>query len=162
RYVTLCGACRGEAMERRPLEKEPEAEPSLPRHRRATPTPASTIPSGQGAHAPEAMSDAAAGGHREHSPWTGAGLAMNVPQRMRDVPKPYGLALALASLALFLRGQLPLREGTGVYQLPLAAVVLSAWYGGRGPGLFAVLICATGILYWIIPPTDSFELPSDY
>jgi K+-sensing histidine kinase KdpD len=79
-----------------------------------------------------------------------------------NVLKRYGLALASASLALLLRSQLPLREGTGVYQLPIAAVVLSAWYGGRGPGLFASLICATGILYWIIPPADSFELPSDY
>src|SRR4029453_9038258 len=76
--------------------------------------------------------------------------------------KRYGLALALASLALFLRGQLPLREGTAIYQLPIAAVVLSAWYGGRGPGWFASLICATGILFWFIPPADSFELSSDY
>jgi len=87
---------------------------------------------------------------------------MHLPARTRDVLKRYGLALALASLALFLRSQLPLREGTAVYQLPIAAVVLSAWYGGRGPGLFASLICATGILYWIIPPSDSFELPSEY
>jgi PAS domain-containing protein len=70
--------------------------------------------------------------------------------------------LALASLALVLRRHLPLPEGTAIYQLPLAAVVLSAWYGGRGPGLFTVLICATGILYWIIPPADTFELSPDY
>jgi K+-sensing histidine kinase KdpD len=87
---------------------------------------------------------------------------MHLPARMRDVLKRYGLALALASLTLFLRSQLPLREGTAVYQLPIAAVVLSAWYGGRGPGLFASLMCAAGLLYWIIPPSDSFELPSDY
>jgi C4-dicarboxylate-specific signal transduction histidine kinase len=87
---------------------------------------------------------------------------MHLPARMRDVLKRYGLALALASLTLFLRGQLPLREGTAIYQLPIAAVVLSAWYGGRGPGLFTSLICATGTLYWIIPPSGSFELPSDY
>ena len=41
-------------------------------------------------------------------------------------------------------------------------MVLSAWYGGRGPGLFASLICVTGILYWFIPPVDSFELSPDY
>jgi PAS domain S-box-containing protein len=99
---------------------------------------------------------------REHSSWTGAGLAMNLPPERRDLLKRYGIALALASLALLLRGQLPLREGTAIYQLPMAAVVLSAWYGGRGPGLFASLICATGILLWIIPPAHSFELSSDY
>ena len=87
---------------------------------------------------------------------------MNLPPKVRDLLKRYGLALALASLALFLRGQLPLPEGTAIYQLPLAAVVLSAWYGGRGPGLFASLICATGILYWFIPPVNSFELSPDH
>ena len=147
-------------MERKRLEKEPEAGP-LPRLS-ATSIPASTNSPAQGAHAPEAMLDLAAGHDREHSSWIGASLAMKLPAKTRDLLKRYGLALALSSLVLFLRGHLPLREGTGVYQLPLAAVVLSAWYGGRGPGLFAVLICATGILYWIIPPTDSFELPSDY
>ena len=56
----------------------------------------------------------------------------------------------------------PVPEGTAVYQLPIAAVVLSAWFGGRGPGLFASLICATGILYRFVPPADTFELPPDY
>jgi PAS domain S-box-containing protein len=101
-------------------------------------------------------------GDRERSSSAGAGLATNLSPQLRDLLKRYGLALALASLALVLRGQLPLPEGTAIYQLPLAAVVLSAWYGGRGPGLFAVLICATGILYWIIPPADTFELSPDY
>ena len=41
-------------------------------------------------------------------------------------------------------------------------MVLSAWYGGRGPGLFALLICATGNLYFFIPPVHSFELQPDY
>src|SRR4029453_10890112 len=33
---------------------------------------------------------------------------------------------------------------------------------GRGPGLFASLICATGVLYWLIPPGNSFELSADF
>ena len=76
--------------------------------------------------------------------------------------KRYGVALALASLALLIRGALPVPEGTTIYQLPIVAVVLSAWYGGRGPGLFASLICAATILYRFIPPANSFELSSDY
>ena len=87
---------------------------------------------------------------------------MHLPARMRDVLKRYGLALALASLALLIRAALPVPEGTTIYQLPLVAVVLSAWFGGRGPGLFASLICAATILYRFIPPADSFELSSDY
>ena len=54
-----------------------------------------------------------------------------------DPLKRYGLALACAVLALLIRGALPVPEGTTVYQLPLAAVVLSAWLGGRGPGICA-------------------------
>ncbi|HWE23445.1 MAG TPA: DUF4118 domain-containing protein [Myxococcales bacterium] len=76
--------------------------------------------------------------------------------------KRYGLALAWAAAALLIRGAMPVPPGTTIYQLPLAAVVVSAWYGGRGPGLFALAICTTGILYWFIPPVDSFALPSEY
>ena len=149
-------------MERKRLDKEPEAETPLPHLHRASSMPASTSPPAQGPHAREGISDPSPRRDREHSAWTGADLAMHLPARMRDVLKRYGLALALASLALFLRSQLPLREGTAVYQLPIAAVVLSAWYGGRGPGLFASLICATVILYRFVPPSDTFELPPDY
>jgi PAS domain S-box-containing protein len=90
------------------------------------------------------------------------GLSLNLPQEGRDLFKRYGLALVLAGAALLVRRWLPVREGTTIYQLPLVAVVLAGWYGGRGPGLFASLICWTGVLYWIIPPTDSFELTSEY
>ena len=80
------------------------------------------------------------------------GLAMKLPLKTQDLLKRYGLALALASLALFLRGELPFEEGTSIYQLPLAAVILSAWYGGRGPGLLASLICITGVRTCSSPP----------
>jgi PAS domain S-box-containing protein len=149
-------------MERKRLGKQPEAETPLPHLPRATWMPASTSPPAQGPHALEGISDPSQRRDSEHSSWTGAGLAMRLPATMRDVLKRYGLALALASLTLFLRSQLPLPVGTAVYQLPIAAVVLSAWCGGRGPGLFASLICATGTLYWFIPPLNSFEVSSDY
>jgi PAS domain S-box-containing protein len=87
---------------------------------------------------------------------------MKSQRKMRDLLVRYGLALAFASTALLLRRALPVKEGTTVYQLPLAAVVLSGWFGGRGPGLFTLAICVTGILYWLIPPVDSFDLPADY
>ena len=83
-------------------------------------------------------------------------------RKRRDLLKRYGLALALAGLALFLRGVLPFREGTAIYQLPLAAIVLSAWYGGRGPGLLASLICVTGVSYLFIPPVNSFATAPDH
>jgi PAS domain S-box-containing protein len=93
--------------------------------------------------------------------WTGAGLAMNLPGKTSTVLRRYSLALVLAGLALFLRGSLPFLAGAP-YQVPVTAVVLSAWYGGRGPGLFALLIYATANLYFFIPPVHSFELHPDY
>ena len=153
---------RGGVMERKRLEKEPEAETPLPHVRRETSIPAWTSPPAKGQHAREGISDPSAGRDGKSSSWTGAGLAMNLPGRMPDVLKRYGLALVLAGLALFFRGVLPFLHGTAIYQLPIAAVVLSAWYGGRGPGLFASLICATGVLYWFIPPVNSFEMSPDY
>ena len=149
-------------MERKRLDKEPEAETPLPHLHRASSMPASTSPPAQGPHAREGISDPSPRRDTEHSARTGADLAMHLPARMRDVLKRYGLALALASLALLIRAALPVPEGTTIYQLPLVAVVLSAWFGGRGPGLFASLICAATILYRFIPPADSFELSSDY
>ena len=87
---------------------------------------------------------------------------MNLPPKTQDLLKRYGLALAFASLALLLRGQLPFKEGTSIYQLPLAAVILSAWYGGRGPGLLASLICVTGASYLFVPPVHSFATAPDH
>jgi PAS domain S-box-containing protein len=78
-------------------------------------------------------------------------------QQRRDLLKRYCVALVLAPLALFVRGELPFEEGTSIYQLPLAAVVLTAWYGGRGPGLLASLICMVGASYLFVPPVNSFS-----
>jgi PAS domain S-box-containing protein len=93
---------------------------------------------------------------------TRGGLPSTLPEKRRDFVKRYGLALALAVFALLLRKWLPVREGTTVYQLPLVAVVLAGWYGGRGPGLLASVICWIGVLYWLIPPSDSFVLSAEY
>ena len=65
---------------------------------------------------------------------------MDLPRTRRDLLKRYGVAVGLPLLALVVRAVLPFPEGAGIYQLPLAAVVLSAWYGGRGPGWLASAI----------------------
>ena len=52
-------------------------------------------------------------------------MYLRTAEERRDLLKRYGLALALACLALLLRRSLPVREGTAVYQLPLVAVVLA-------------------------------------
>jgi len=89
-------------------------------------------------------------------------LAANALRHRPRRLERYGLAIALAGAALLIRMALPVPEGTTIYQLPLAAVVLSGWIGGRGPGLVTLLTCVAGILYWLIPPADSFRLPPDF
>src|SRR5258705_6285728 len=75
----------------------------------------------------------------------------------------YGIALALAALAVFVRMVLPLPPGVAMYGLAVGAVVVSAWYGGRGPGLVSLLATAAGILYWFIPPSDAFlPIPAEH
>ncbi|HET7366000.1 MAG TPA: PAS domain S-box protein [Burkholderiales bacterium] len=78
--------------------------------------------------------------------------------RLLNALKRYGIAVALSALALALRAILPFPEGTGIYQIPLAAVVLAAWYGGRGPGLVATLVCAMGTFYWFVPPVHTWKI----
>ena len=60
-----------------------------------------------------------------------------------DLPSHWRAAWRLCCARLF---ELPPEGTTSVPQLPLAAVILSAWYGDTGPGLFAWFICAAGIL----------------
>src|SRR5688572_11331230 len=87
---------------------------------------------------------------------------MKLPDQLRDVLKRYGVALGLAGLALLTPAMMAVKEGTSIYQLPLAAVVLSAWYGGRGPGLFACPVPPVGVLYLFFPPRYSFVLSPEY
>ncbi len=82
--------------------------------------------------------------------------------KLLDALKRYGLAVALPGLALTLNSVLPFPEGAGIYQLPLVAVVLSAWYGGRGPGLLASLVCITGVWYWFVPPVHSWDISPEH
>lgn len=87
-----------------------------------------------------------------------ADLTVHLPGKTGDVLERYGLALVSSGLMQLLH-LLPFPEGAAIYQLPLAAVVVSAWYGGRGPGFFATLICAVGAS-WFVPPGNSFEVSS--
>ncbi|MGZ9039023.1 MAG: PAS domain-containing protein, partial [Burkholderiales bacterium] len=90
------------------------------------------------------------------------GLMVKLQQQRRDLLRRHGLAFLLAGLTLFLRSVLPFPEGTSIYQLPIAAVILSGWYGGRGPGLLASLICVTGVYYLFVPPVHSFAIAPDH
>jgi signal transduction histidine kinase len=84
-------------------------------------------------------------GHFITRPGPRRGLVRALLGRERTVPQRYGVAVAATTLALL--GVLalePLHVHTNL--LFVAAVVISAWYGGRGPGLvtsiLAVLVIA--------------------
>src|SRR5258706_1555322 len=66
--------------------------------------------------------------------------------------------------ALFVFGALALAQLLAPY-LPypflfpfLASVVASAWFGGIGPGLFAVLLSGLVVDYHFIPPINHFTI----
>ena len=64
----------------------------------------------------------------------------------------YGVALAAVALALAIKY---LFEGLGAdhpFILLPAAVIVAAWYGGRGPGLLAAVISAIGADILFLPP----------
>ncbi len=70
----------------------------------------------------------------------------------------YAVGVALAVLALIVRALLPLPPGTGIAPLPLLAIVASAWFGGRGPGLVTTFVSVLGVAYYFVPPLHSFGI----
>ena len=65
-----------------------------------------------------------------------------------------GLAVAVIVLALFPTKVLPLLSNGVIFVLPLGAIILSAWYGGRGPGLLTTLLSVLALDYFFIPPVN--------
>jgi diguanylate cyclase (GGDEF)-like protein len=74
----------------------------------------------------------------------------------------YGLAVGLSSLALLLMVlSWPLMQPS-VFFLFLAAVTISALYGGLGPGLTATVLSTLAINYFFLKPHDQlFDGPQD-
>ena len=90
------------------------------------------------------------------------------PAMSDAIPSPrnwlfrYGAAVAIAVIGLVIRGLLPIQPGLTLYTLALSAVVVSAWFGGRGPGLLAMVLSVLGIDYFLIPPTFTFTIYPEY
>ena len=59
----------------------------------------------------------------------------------------YGLAVVAVGAALLITTTL--EKYTDITPLFYAAVVVSAWFGGRGPGLLAVVLSALAIDYFL-------------
>src|SRR5881398_3971482 len=69
----------------------------------------------------------------------------------------YGVAVGCSVVALILSDALPDRIEREVSAIFFAGVMLSAWYGGLGPGLLATTLSTLGRWYFLIPPVSSVE-----
>jgi C4-dicarboxylate-specific signal transduction histidine kinase len=73
-------------------------------------------------------------------------------------PRKYGLAFLFVALALlFTLGLQRLQESPVLFMF-FAAVMAAAWFGGPGPGLFAVLASTIVVDYFFVPPLHSFAI----
>src|SRR3984957_10710908 len=74
----------------------------------------------------------------------------------------YALAVAFVSAALLFSLVLEVPFGNPFWFFFPVAVIASTWFGGRGPGWVAVILSSLAVLYFFIPPPDSFVLkPQD-
>src|SRR6185369_7387639 len=68
----------------------------------------------------------------------------------------YSLALITVALALIITSTL--KNYTDITPLFYAAIVISAWFGGMGPGLLAVVLAEVSIDYYFIEPYYTLRL----
>src|SRR5687767_10557209 len=85
----------------------------------------------------------------ESTPTPGGGLMINVPSR--PLWSRYGLALLSVAVALPLTSVLNTR-GHNSSAFFFAVVMISAWYGGLGPGLLATGLSALALDFFFLPP----------
>jgi len=68
----------------------------------------------------------------------------------------YSLALITVALALIITSTL--KNYTDITPLFYAAIVISAWFGGMGPGLLAVVLAEVSIDYYFVEPLYTLRL----
>ena len=79
----------------------------------------------------------------------------------RSRRRRYGVAVLAVAIALLLKLLLvPLIQEESPFLLFFAAVMVSAWYGGLGPGLLATALAAGVSDYFFLSPTYSFSVAS--
>src|SRR5262249_27997836 len=78
--------------------------------------------------------------------------------------RPYLLAILTVFVAFQAKWFiLPYLSTSPVFIAFLAAIMVTAWYGGFLPALFAILLSAVTIDYYLIPPVHSFQAsPADF
>src|ERR1700740_1849079 len=81
-------------------------------------------------------------------------------------PKPsaiwgYGIAILSVPAALIISRLRAVHLQDAPVSLFLCAVILSAWFGGIGPGLLATVLSALAFNYYFLPPIHSLTLKTD-
>ncbi len=91
---------------------------------------------------------------------TGVGSTAYLYNSARSIAIRYGIALALVAIALLL--SLGMQR---IFAFPypflflfFGAVMVSAWFGGTGAGLFAVLLSTVVVDYFFVPPFYSWQI----
>jgi C4-dicarboxylate-specific signal transduction histidine kinase len=93
-----------------------------------------------------------------------AGLPPELPtsgrpsRHARFIIRGYAIAFLFSGMALICTSLLK-----GLFPYPFlflffAAVMASAWFGGTGPGIFAVLLSTIAVDYFFVPPLRSFAI----
>jgi PAS domain S-box-containing protein len=87
----------------------------------------------------------------------------NFPQYQDATPvKRYGFAVLAVLVALLLRkGLEPVLGGALPFLTVWAAVVISAWYGGRGPAIVASILSVVGVWYFFLSRTMGLVMVRD-
>lgn len=73
----------------------------------------------------------------------------------------YAIAVLSVCVALLISRWPLFHLESAPVSLFLCAVMLSAWYGGAGPGLLSVLLSGSAFYYSYLPPVDTFAAKSD-
>src|SRR6266446_2704296 len=69
----------------------------------------------------------------------------------------YGIAVLSVTAALIISRLPSLHLQDAPVSLFLCAVILSAWFGGVGPGLLATVLSALAFYYYFLPPIHSLD-----
>lgn len=70
----------------------------------------------------------------------------------------YALAIILVGLALLASLAFENSIGNPFWFFFSVAVILSTWFGGTGPGRFAVILSTLAVMYYFTPPLGSFSV----
>jgi light-regulated signal transduction histidine kinase (bacteriophytochrome) len=82
------------------------------------------------------------------------------PKAARSAVQRYGVALIITALCFLLTLLASFFVGRSIFQLAVVAVVLSAWYGGLGPGLLSASLSGLALAFFVLEPRYTFTIQS--